>query len=123
MTLVEQNVTHIKVVFPVRYCEEDIPNDFPLRIGNVWSAHIEIESGKIEGWPQGESGKIYMKVCDSGCYYLYDGDTQIAARENEYVPCSSIPGEDGDYVDFKINEDGIITNWFREPDFSVFFEN
>lgn len=121
-TTIEVEITHILVTLPVRYEEEDIPNDFPLRKGEVWSAKIEIDTGKIVGWPEGQAGEIeYMKVCDSGSYRLLDAQGCIVAKiETDYVPHGVIPGEYGDYVSLKINEHGVITNWPKKPDISEF---
>jgi hypothetical protein len=118
----EIEITHIRVELPVRYEEDDIPNDFPLRGKDWWMAKIEIDTGKIEGWPIRESGYLHMKVCDEGTYKLFDekGFT-VATIEQNYVPHGVIPGEYGDYVELKINEQGIITNWPKKPDVSAFF--
>lgn len=48
---VEIEVSHILIAVAVRYEEEDIPNDFPLRDGDMWRGKVEIDTGKIEGWP------------------------------------------------------------------------
>ncbi len=106
-------VTTIRVVLPVRYKDEDMPLDFPLRDGDEWKADIDIETGKIAGWPSGRGGNVQMKVVDEGLYYLLDqaGNT-VASLEGDYVP-SIIPGEFGDYVDLQIY-DGTILNW-KQP--------
>jgi len=121
---IEVEITHILVTLPVRYEEEDIPNDFPLRKGDVWSAKIEIDTGKILGWPEGQAGEIdTMKVCDSGSYRLLDANGCIVANiEQDYVPHGVIPGDSGDYVSLKINEAGIITNWPKRPDIREFLK-
>ena len=101
----------IKVVLPVEFEDEDIPADFPMRIGDVWEAIIDIETGKIRLWPQGESGRLSMKVTDGGEYYLLSpAGEEVGSIVNNYVP-KCIPGEYGDYVDFDINVDGSILNW------------
>lgn len=116
---VEIEITHIHLSLPVRYEEEDMPNDFPLRIGELWEAMVEIDSGRIEDWPQGKEGEFYMKVVDMGTYTLYgpspkDGSRAVLAELNEeYVPHGVVPGEWGDYVHLKINGHGVITNWPR----------
>lgn len=116
------NITHIYIQLPVRYEEEDMPNDFPLREGDTWSAKIEIDTGKIQDWPKGKSGKFYMKVCDGGFYVLFDAKgKQVASIEENYVPHGIIPGEFGDYVGLEINKKGIITNWPKNPDLNEFF--
>lgn len=116
-------ISFIEVRLPVRYDDEDMPYDFPLREGDTWNALIHIDTGKIEAWPPGETGRFHMKVCDEGTYILLaaDGTTVIATIENGYVPSDLIPGEYGDYVEFQINEDGAITNWPKKPDVSQFF--
>lgn len=125
MMPVKVNVDRIKINVPVRYDEEQIPNDFPLRKGEVWAATIELETGKIIEWPADKTGKfeMYLKVCDEGKYQIITKDGEpIGADEpaGGYVPHSIVPGEYGDYIDFKI-ENGIITNWPKEIDFSEFF--
>ena len=122
-TTIEVNITHVLVNLPVRYDEEDIPNDFPLREGDMWNAKIEIDTGKIEGWPLGRTGEFYMKVVDGGTYRLLDDKgAVVAAIEQDYVPHGVIPGEYGDYVDFKIDAGGVIANWPKRPDICEFLE-
>lgn len=120
---VETEITHVRVILPVRYGEEDIPNDFPMRIRDVWEATINVDTGQIEQWPIGKSGHLGMKVCDEGTYILECRGTEIVGGriEHEYVPHGLIPGEYGDYVDFQIDENGNITNWPKKPDVRKFF--
>ena len=115
-TEVEIEPVAIKIAAAVRYDEEDMPNDFPGRIGDVWHAIIDIETGKIRDWPQGKTAKFYMKVCDQGSYWLLTKAGHIIASiEGNYVP-SCIPGEYGDYIDFDIAEDGTVRKWSRYCD-------
>lgn len=120
----EIDIKNVLIELPVRYDDEDIPYDFPLRVGDDWKAVIEIDTGRIVGWPKGETGNMHIKVCDEGNYYLID-DTgaTIASIEEDYVPNKLLPPVDGygDYVHFIINEDGIITNWYKNPKISQFF--
>lgn len=122
MTPREVNITHLHMSIAVRYGEDDIPNDFPLRNGDTWEARINIDTGTIEGWPEGRTGELQTKVCDEGTYTLFD-DTgaQVAKLENEYVPNHLVPGEFGDYVELNIDERGVITNWPKRPQFTDFF--
>lgn len=124
LQLVEVNVTHIKIHVPVCYEEEDIPNDFPLRKGDVWEAKVNIDTGAIEGWPtdpKWHNAVINnMKVCDEGTYILLDGENVVAAIEQNYIPNGVVPGEYGDYISLRI-VDGVITNWPKNPDVSAFF--
>jgi len=120
----EVDIRYVKVSLPVRYDEEDIPNDFPLRKGNIWEATINIETGQIKEWPKGKTGDMHMKVCDEGYYTLIDDQgEEIASIEEDYVPNGLIPPADGygDYIHFVINEYGFVTNWYKEPDISEFF--
>jgi hypothetical protein len=104
----------ISVVLPVRYDEEQIPNDFPLRKGDTWRATIDLETGMIREWkPEFGARQMSLKVVDEGCYYLLcdcDG-SHIVEREQQYVP-AFFPGDHyGDYVRFKIGADGRIADW------------
>jgi hypothetical protein len=36
----EVNITEVLVKLNIRYGEEDIPNDFPMRNGDTWSYNI-----------------------------------------------------------------------------------
>lgn len=122
-TEIEIEVSAIRISVAVRYEEEDIPNDFPMRKADTWTATVAIDTGKIEHWPKGKAGNLRMKVCDEGCYTLLDKDgVEIKCRDG-YVPHGIVPGEYGDYIDLKINSDGIITNWPKKPDISEFFED
>lgn len=123
----EVEVKYLRVHIPVRYDEEDIPKDFPLRVENDkdgydwWDATIDVDTAKILNWPQGVTGEMFMKVCDEGSYFLLDeaGET-IKEIIEDYVPNNLLPGEYGDYVSLVINEEGIITNWYNSPTFEDF---
>ena len=117
----EINVKFIDIVAPVRYGEEDIPNDFPGRVGDTWMARVEIETGKIVDWTNGVAADFSMKVVDEGSYHLIDeNNNSVASIEEDYVPNGVIPGEYGDYIEMEINEQGVITNWPKSPDLSAF---
>lgn len=123
-TTKEINITHIHLDLPVRYDEDDIPNDFPLRKGERWECDVEMDTGKISRWPQGRAEDFYMKVTDGGIYQLLDENAKLVAEiAQNYVPHGVVPGEYGDYIHFKINEHGIITNWPKKPNVSAFFES
>ncbi len=122
-TVQEVGIKSVVINVPVRYEEEDIPNDFPFRQGEIWSAEVNIDTGQIQGWPKGEAKDLYMKVCDGGSYNLIGDQGQTVATRQDYVPHGVVPGEYGDYIDLKINADGVITNWPKNPDVSAFFDN
>lgn len=128
----EIEVSHIIIDVPVEYGEEDIPNDFPLRVkrpqthprltADRWVAAVNIDTGKIEGWPATAGAReLYMKVNDAGIYTLCVDEGARVSRKHEYVPHGVVPGEDGDYIHLKIAADGTITNWPKKPDVSAFF--
>lgn len=114
-------VKWVNVILPIHYGTEDMPMDFPLRDDELWSAVIDVDTGIIQDWPNGQSGEFYMKVCDSGEYYLMNGDAETVAEIKDYVPHGLIPGEYGDYVNFKINSGGRINNWPKNPNLEAFF--
>lgn len=121
---VEVNIETIRIKVPVRYDEEDIPNDFPLRTGDIWEAAVNVDTGVIRDWPQDKSGKLHMKVCDSGRYTLYDSKGFIVEEIIEdYVPNGIVPGQYGDYIDLDISHDGTILNWPKHPDVTAFFRS
>jgi hypothetical protein len=120
----EVEITKIIICVHVRYGEENIPNDFPMRHGDLWKATVDIDTGRIEDWPIGKSGNVTMKVCDEGTYTLVDSTgKRIAELENEYVPHGIVPGKYGDYINLEINDQGVIINWPKHPDISTFFRD
>lgn len=120
-TTKQVNVQYIKLSVPVRYDDEDIPYDFPLRNGDIWQATINLDTHKIENWPQGKSGRVFMKVCDEGSYYLLDDNQDIIKEISDcYVP-DCIPNKYGDYVNLHIDETGKIINMPTDFSFERFF--
>ena len=118
----EIEINTVRIVVPVRYGEEQIPNNFPRRSGDLWEAFIDIDSGEIAGWPRGVSGRLSLKVCDEGVYTLLDEEgLLVAERHQDYVPHGVVPGRYGDYIDLDIDHDGVIRNWPDEPDVASFF--
>lgn len=115
MTIEVMKPTHVEVdaircELPVRYEEEDIPNDFPMRKGDMWTVTIDLATHAIRGWPKGRAERVDMKVCDEGRYFLLSGDNIVATRDRDYVP-GCIPGRYGDYIEFEIDENGVLKNW------------
>jgi hypothetical protein len=107
-------ISTVDIFVPVRYEDEDIPFDAPLRTGNVWRATVDIATGVIANWPQGKTLDMHMKVCDEGSYFVRDyHHTVVHSREVDYIP-SWIPGEYGDYIIMKIDENGHIEGWDAE---------
>jgi hypothetical protein len=111
MREVEIEPATLRMSVAVRYGTEDIPEDFPGRIGDVWHAEIDVKTGRIKGWPPGRAGEVHMKVCDQGSYFLHGQMGEILGQiEDDYVP-PCIPGKYGDYVEFNIDGDGLIEDW------------
>lgn len=100
-------VTHVRIQVPDRH--EDMSPNFPFLERKVWSPTIELSTGRIVDWPHGLKFKLYLKVCDSGRYHLMD-DGVIIKTIFDYVP-DFIPNKWGDYLDFDIDENGVILNW------------
>lgn len=121
----EVDIIVVSLNVNVRYEDDDIPYDFPGREGDQWRVKIGIDTGIIENWPIGFAYNIEsMKVCDEGTYELIDSDGNIVASiDNNYVPNRLIPGEDGDYIEMDIDENGKIKNWPSKPSFSNFFKS
>lgn len=126
---IEKEVEIKKIVISIcpRYIgdseDDDMPTDFPglNEEKNNWQAVVDIDTGKIEGWPAGEKRSMHVKVCDEGIYTLYDDEGNQVARIDGYVPNGIVPGSYGDYVELEIDESGVITNWPKTPDISEFF--
>ena len=83
-------VEKIKARCGVRYWEdgtvngvEDTEGDLiPLRQGDDWCPTIDVETGRIEGWPGGTTASVHYKVCDDGRYALVgeDGAGVVSSR-------------------------------------------
>ena len=121
-TTKEVNVKFITIEVAVRYNQEDIPNDAPMRKGDMWKASVDIEAGRVIDWPTYEPLTLHMKVCDEGLYKLFDQDWVELACIDGYVPHGIVPGKYGDYIEMDIDEDGFVTNWPKKPSFSDFFD-
>lgn len=117
------DVKYLNINLPVRYDDEDIPYDAPMRCGDVWQAHIDIDAGIVLDWPQGKTLNMHMKVCDSGIYTLYTAEgEEVACIEGDYVPNSLVPGEYSDYVHLNIDATGKIINWPANPNLADFYK-
>ena len=118
VTVIKKEEVEIKFVSidinPRHLDEEEKP--VPLIHGERWNVIVDIDTGKIRDWPQGEEREYYWKICDAGSYHLLDEDERIQLSiNNNYVPNNLLPGEWGDYLDLKINGEGVITNWLSNP--------
>ena len=124
-------VKYLRARCGVRYWKNAIVNDvcdvdgsrIPCRKGTAadndklgggdWCPTIELDTGKIEGWPEGTVASLHYKVCDDGDYELLDADRNIVKAIDGYVLGIMCPGGKGygDYVIMDIGPDGAIKNW------------
>lgn len=118
--MVEKEARYVQVDVAVRYEEEDMPNDAPMRNGKQWIALIDLEEKRVKEWPIGKTLSFFMKVCDEGVYTLFDADMRLVKQIDGYVPNKLLPGEYGDYLALDINENGTITNWLPNANLSNF---
>ena len=120
-TKVKKQVRYLKAECGVRYWEDARVNGvedtegtlIPCREGDAWSPVIDLQTGKIENWPEGTVASIHYKVCDDGAYELRDPDGEVIKRITGYVIKMMCPEGNGygDYVVMEINGDGTIQNW------------
>lgn len=126
VTVIKKEEVEVKFVLidinPRHLDEEE--KFIPMLKGENWEAIVDIETGKIRDWPQGEEREYYWKICDAGSYHLLNEDEQpVLSIINNYVPNNLLPGEYGDYLDLKINGEGIITSWLENPTSEDFNNN
>ena len=123
----EVDIRRVRIDIAPRYIgdsdDDDVPTDFPLlnEAKDAWVADVDVDTGQIANWPAGEARELSAKVCDAGVYTLFDAEGNVVTTLSDYVPNELIPGEYGDYIELKINEQGVITNWPKKPSFSNFF--
>lgn len=98
-------------------CREGTPADNTPLGGGIWCPTIELETGRIEGWPAGTKAKILYKVCDRGEYEWLDANRNVVKVIKGYVPAILSPADepDGDYVSMVVGPDGLIEDWRNIP--------
>lgn len=113
---------YIEVSAAARYWEDatlngvsDEEGKIPCRRGDCWEPLIDLLSGKIINWTEGNEAKVHYKVCDAGEYWLLDENKQrIAKWKDYYVPdnilCIGSKGY-GDYLIMNIDQTGQILGW------------
>jgi hypothetical protein len=116
-------VKYLQAECGVRYWEDAKVNGaedaegklIPCRKGDNWAPLIELDTGKIQDWPEGTTANVHYKVCDDGRYHLLDTTMKTVASIDGYVPTMLCPegGGYGDYVIMEIDADGSIANWRR----------
>ena len=120
--ITSHEVAYLEMSLPIRYGDEDMPFDFPMRFNDVWTVKIDANNGQIQNWPEGkESSSLHLKIVDTGTYKLLDDSGEvIASIKEDYVPNDLVPGEYGDYVILEISPTGLITNWPSNPSAEAF---
>lgn len=123
---VQLQPVRISVSAKVRYWEDATVNGvedqggnlIPLKEGVRWIPTIELETGRVIGWPKGTIADINYKVCDEGRYWLECADGTRLKWKGDYVPTDllAVGGYGyGDYIILKISADGMIEGW-EEPE-------
>ena len=117
-------VAYLRIVLHLDYELEEY-KDLPfVNDRGVASILIDINTGQIvENNSFSEDVRFFVKAVDEGTYILYDKEVnEIDRLTDDYVPNDLIPERDGygDYITLKINKDGLITNWYKNPSLSKF---
>ena len=81
-----------------------------------WRPLIDIETGKIVNLKKGTSANVHYKVCDDFACEILDGNKEVIASYDGYVPKIMCPADEGygDYIIMNIDEDGIIQGWRKD---------
>lgn len=79
-----------------------------------WRPIINIETGRILNWLQGNTASVQYKVCDGfSCSFTDNSGVSILDLDDGYVPSFMCIGlePDGDYIVMDIDENGYIKDW------------
>lgn len=121
-------MNYIQVNSHVRYWEDGSINGVPDNIDDPempcaeyrsefeeyrWCPVINIDTGKIMGWPKGVKAKIHYKVCDEFTCNIIDPNNYPYVEYDGYVPRFMSPMEEnyGDYIIMSIDDNGCIEGW------------
>ena len=113
--------------FEKHYTEDNFPcrKEIDDTIDSFWEITVNLKSHQVLEWEKDFGGlNLSAKVTDNGIYTLLDKDKNDIWCIKGYAPNSFIPEKDGfgDYINLYINEDGIVENWYDDPDFADFIE-
>lgn len=123
MQPVEVEVGFIVMELPIYHGNEDIPEDFPGRDGDLLTLTVNIDTKEVIGWPDGQSASLCIKVNDGGVYTIQDSEgKEIGNEYRDYVP-DCVPNAYGAYVEMEIDENGVVTDWpqLNDKSFTCFF--
>ena len=89
-----------------------------------WRPTIDIETGKVVGWPKDVTASVHYKVCDDGKYSLYTEDNTLIVETEDNCYVLECIGEYGDYIVMNIDGEGLIEDWhFSQADVDEIMEN
>lgn len=97
-----------------------VKEDIGYKPSDYWNIVIDINSGKVLGWPEGFCIRTHFKICDDGLYQVVAKDGTIVWDSIEsgyyYVPNFLEIGDDGwgDYMYLDIDGEGNIKDWKEE---------
>ena len=123
----EVEVKYLRAECGVRYWDDGTVNGekddesqprMPFAKSDMWTPIIDLENGKIIGWPEGTTASVHYKVCDDGRYFLLSADRGVVKSIDGYVPSMLSPKDNGygDYVIMDIAADGTIDGWKADLD-------
>lgn len=103
-------------------CRKVIDGDFQT----FWEVTVDLKTHRVLEW-KNDFGYLNLsaKVTDNGIYTLLDKNQNEIWCIKGYVPNSFLPEQDGfgDYINLSVTKDGVVDNWYEEPDFSDFVEH
>lgn len=88
---------------------------------------IDLKEKKLLGWKESYGNyNLFVKAVDGGTYIVRNSDGDILYKREGYVPNHVVPPTDGygDYIDFTIDENGSVPDWYNYEDLDFTdFEN
>ena len=102
--------------YPIMPCATQIkakPNSCIYSDHWRWRPVINIETGRILNWQQGNTANVHYKVCDGFACCFTDGSSVSILGYEGYVPDFMCPKEepDGDHIVMDVDENGYIEDW------------
>lgn len=123
---------YIDILLPDTIVEYDL-EEFPYKDflseddKHMVKLTIDLKEKKLLNWKESYgSYSLFVKAVDGGTYIVRNSDGDILYKREGYVPNHVVPPTDGygDYIDFTINEDGSIPDWYHYNDLDFTdFEN
>ena len=117
------DIAYLQISAGVRHWEDSILNDIEDSLGKMpcikddcWCPIIEVDTGVIINWEQGNTAEVHYKVCDRGYYKFLDAEMKLIRTSQMYPPEILSLKDPGwcDYIILDIDENGKIKHW--EPE-------